>query len=112
VVSGLLGIACLWRLKVLEKGLDLNRFYGYAYKYPAISFVFLIACLGLAGFPITPTFIGEDLIFTHINEDQAILAFIVSLSFIVIGISIIRIYARIFLGPYVKALQEMAYRSS
>ncbi len=32
--------------------------------------VFFLCCLGATGFPITPTFIGEDLIFTHIHEDQ------------------------------------------
>jgi NADH:ubiquinone oxidoreductase subunit 4 (subunit M) len=64
------------------------------------------------GFPITPTFIGEDLIFTHIHEDQVALATIVALSFIIDGLAIIRIYARVFLGPHVKSVYEMAYRSS
>jgi formate hydrogenlyase subunit 3/multisubunit Na+/H+ antiporter MnhD subunit len=72
----------------------------------------LLACLGLSGFPITPTFIGEDLIFSHIHEDQALLALFISLSFIIDGLAIIRIYARVFLGPHVKSIYEMAYRSS
>jgi NADH-quinone oxidoreductase subunit L len=112
IVSAILGYLMLWKLKQVETGVDLNRFHGYAYKHPKIAFMFLISCLGLAGFPITPTFIGEDLIFTHIHEDQPLLAFIVSLSFIIIGISLIRIYARVFLGPHVKSIKEMAYRSS
>jgi NADH:ubiquinone oxidoreductase subunit 4 (subunit M) len=66
----------------------------------------------VAGFPITPTFIGEDLMFTHIHEDQPLLAFFVGLSFIIDGIAIIRIYARVFLGPHVNSVYEMAYRSS
>jgi NADH-quinone oxidoreductase subunit L len=74
--------------------------------------VFLLACLGVSGFPITPSFVGEDLIFTHIHEDQPVLATIVSLSFIIDGLSIIRVYARVFLGPHVKSIYEMAYRSS
>jgi formate hydrogenlyase subunit 3/multisubunit Na+/H+ antiporter MnhD subunit len=74
--------------------------------------VFLIACLGVSGFPITPTFIGEDLLFSHIHEDQALLAFFVALSFIIDGLAIIRIYARVFMGPHVKSVYETAYRSS
>jgi len=74
--------------------------------------VFLISCLGLSGFPITPTVIGEDLIFNHIHEDQFWLAAFISLSFIIDGLSIIRIYARVFLGPHVKSVYDMAYRSS
>jgi formate hydrogenlyase subunit 3/multisubunit Na+/H+ antiporter MnhD subunit len=77
-----------------------------------LAFIFFLACLGVTGFPITPTFIGEDLIFSHIHENQIILAFFVSLSFIIDGLAIIRIYARIFLGPHVKSIYESAYRSS
>ncbi|WP_210422381.1 hypothetical protein [Spirosoma sp. KCTC 42546] len=58
-----------------------------------------------------PTFVGEDLMFTHIHENQAVLAFFTSLSFIIDGLAIMRIYARIFLGPYQKSMYEMAYRS-
>jgi NADH-quinone oxidoreductase subunit L len=113
VVSGLLGYMCLIRLRSVENNnVGLDQFHGHAYKHPAIAFIFLISCLGLSGFPITPTFIGEDLIFSHIHEDQPLLAFFVSLSFIIDGLAIIRIYARVFLGPHVKSVYEMAYRSS
>lgn len=112
VVSGALGYGCLRWLKSLENTIDLDQFHGHAYKHPKMAFTFLLACLGLAGFPITPTFIGEDLIFSHIHEDQALLALFVSLSFIIDGLSIIRIYARLFLGPHAKSQYEMAYRSS
>jgi formate hydrogenlyase subunit 3/multisubunit Na+/H+ antiporter MnhD subunit len=106
------GYICLRRLGFLEKSIDLDQFHGHSYKHPKLALVFLLSCLGLAGFPITPTFIGEDLLFTHIHEDQALLAFFVALSFIIDGLSIIRIYSRIFLGPHVKSMYEMAYRSS
>jgi NADH-quinone oxidoreductase subunit L len=111
-VSGLLGYLCLHRLRNLEASLDLEQFHGYSVKHPKLGQLFLLACLGLAGFPITPTFVGEDLIFTHIHEDQAVLVFIVSMSFILDGLAIIRIYSRIFLGPHVKSVFNIAYRSS
>lgn len=112
IVAGIVGYICLERLKRLEFAIGLNQFHGHVYKHPKIALVFLIACLGLTGFPITPTFIGEDLVFTHIHEDQALLAFFISLSFVIDGLSIIRIYARVFLGPHAKSVYEMAYRSS
>jgi NADH:ubiquinone oxidoreductase subunit 5 (subunit L)/multisubunit Na+/H+ antiporter MnhA subunit len=112
IVSGILGFLCLRRLKSFETTIDLDQFHGHSYKHPKIAFVFLLSCLGLAGFPITPTFIGEDLIFSHIHDNQVMLAFFVSLSVIIDGLAIIRIYARIFLGPHVKSQYEMAYRSS
>jgi len=112
LVFGTIGYLCLRRLKRLEGNIDLDQFHGHAYKHPKIALVFLISCLGVTGFPISPTFIGEDIIFTHIHEDQAVLALFTSLSFILDGLAIIRIYARVFLGPNVKSIYEMAYRSS
>ena len=73
---------------------------------------FLLCALGVAGFPITPTFVGEDLIFSHIHEDQVALAVLSSVSMIVGGIAIIRLYARVFLGPHVRSVYEMGYRNS
>jgi NADH:ubiquinone oxidoreductase subunit 2 (subunit N) len=111
-ISGIVGLLCLSRLKTFEGDISLDKFHGHAYKHPKIGLVFLLACLGASGFPITPTFVGEDLIFTHIHANQTMLALFISLSFIIDGIAIMRIYARIFLGPHVKSIYEMAYRSS
>jgi hypothetical protein len=111
-VFGAVGFICLSRIKTLETDINLDQFHGHSLKRPKLAFIFFLACLGVTGFPITPTFIGEDLIFSHIHENQIILAFFVSLSFIIDGLAIIRIYARIFLGPHVKSIYESAYRSS
>jgi formate hydrogenlyase subunit 3/multisubunit Na+/H+ antiporter MnhD subunit len=110
--AGIVGFLCLRRLKKFEGNIDLDRFHGHSYKHPKIALVFLLACLGASGFPISPTFIGEDLLFSHIHEDQIALAIFTSLSVIIDGIAIVRIYARVFLGPHSKSVYEMAYRSS
>ena len=74
LVAGVIGFSCLWRLKKIEKNVSMDQFQGHVYEHPKITLVFLIACLGVAGFPITPTFIGEDLLFSHIGEEQFLLA--------------------------------------
>ncbi|MDP5009753.1 MAG: hypothetical protein NWQ47_00815 [Crocinitomicaceae bacterium] len=112
LLSGVLGYICIQRLRKLESWVSLDKFYGHSYEHPKIALVFLIACLGVAGFPITPTFIGEDLIFSHIHQDQILLAFFISLSLIINGLAAIRIYARIFLGPHIKTYHCAAKRSS
>lgn len=112
LLAGLVGYACLRQLKLQEEDIDLDRFQGHAQKYPRLAGIFLLACLGLSGFPITPTYIGEDLIFSHIHKHQLFLAFLIALSFIIDSLAIIRIYARVFLGPNVKSIYERAYRSS
>ncbi|PWK28153.1 proton-conducting membrane transporter [Arcicella aurantiaca] len=112
VVAGAFGFFCLRKLKSHENTIDLDQFHGHSYKHPKLAFLFLLACLGISGFPITPTFVGEDLIFTHIHENQIVLASFVSLSLIIDGLAIIRIYARVFIGPHTKSQHEVAYRSS
>ncbi|MGZ3902968.1 MAG: proton-conducting transporter transmembrane domain-containing protein [Bacteroidia bacterium] len=112
LVSYAVGYFILYRLRSLEKSIQLGRFLGHSYEHPALAIAFLLAGLGIMGFPITTTFIGEDVIFSHIHEDQLILAFFVSLGFILNGLSVMRIYARIFLGPHIKTYHDIAYRSS
>ncbi len=112
IVSGAVGYACLHTLKRKEKNIDLNNFYGYAIPYPKTAFIFLMACLGLSGFPITATFIGEDLLFSHIHQNQLLLASLVSISIILDGITLVRMYSRIFLGPFIKEPLNRPYRSS
>lgn len=110
VIAGLIGAFTLQRLFKQEGKISLNRFQGLVETHPKIGFVFLLCCLGITGFPISPTFIGEDLIFTHIREDQYVLATLISLSFILDGLSTIRIYARVFMGPHYKTHSEFSNR--
>jgi NADH-quinone oxidoreductase subunit L len=112
VVAGVIGYMVIMHLKKLEKDVHLDQFHGYSFRHPKTALVFLIACLMVAGFPISPTFIGEDLIISHIHEHQIVLAFIVALSFIMNGLALIRMYARVFLGPHSELNYEIAYRSS
>lgn len=110
---GILGYLILEYLRKKEpEYFDLNQYYGHIYEYRKLALVFLIATLGLMAFPISPTFIGVDLLFSHIHEDQYLLAFFDSASFIIGGIALIRIYSRLFLGPYIKNYHEKALKSS
>ena len=111
-VSALIGVWAINKLR--NKGLDvsLNDFHGHSHEYPRVSFLFLIGCLGLAGFPITPTFIGEDLMLGHIHENQFPLLILIVLSLILDGLVIFRIFSRLFLGPHKRGYHEVAYRSS
>jgi NADH:ubiquinone oxidoreductase subunit 5 (subunit L)/multisubunit Na+/H+ antiporter MnhA subunit len=102
VVAGLIGYVCLNKVKSLEQNTSLSQYHGYSFNHPKLAFVFLLTCLGLTGFPITPTFVGEDVIFSHIHETQFGLAFFTASSLIIDGIAAIRIYAHLFMGPHVK----------
>lgn len=112
IVSAITGYICLHKIYVIDHDIDLNGYHGYTYEKPALGFIFLLSCLGLLGFPITPAFIGVDLLFSHIHEKQYALISFTSLSFLFIELAVLRIYTRIFLGQHKKTDHAMAYRSS
>jgi len=112
VVAAIAGYICLRKIKAIDNDIELNRFHGYCYEQPGIALIFLISCLGLLGFPFTPTFIGIDLLFTHIHANQLPLIICTGLGFLIIEISVLRIYARIFLGQHKKVYHPVAFRSS
>lgn len=112
VIAAVVGYICLVKIKTIDNDIALNRFHGYTYEQPMLGFIFLLSCLGLVGLPFTPTFIGVDLLFSHIHKHQELLVIITALSFVFVELSIIRIYARVFLGQHKKADHAIAYRSS
>ena len=111
VIAWLIGYFLLTQMRKKER-ISLDDFYGHIYEYPKQGFLFLLVCLALSGFPITPSFVGEDLIFSHIELNQVGLAFFTAFSLVINGLATMRIYARVFLGPHVKNYHQIAKRSS
>jgi NADH-quinone oxidoreductase subunit L len=111
-IAAITGFYSLYKVKSIEKHIDLNDFYGYNHHHPKYGFLFLLSCLAFVGLPFTPTFIGVDLMFNHIDKDEFLLTGITAVSFLFVEISVLRIYARLFLGPNKKQNHPIAYRSS
>jgi len=112
-LATILGYATLQYLRNREYPLfGLNTYYGHGYEYPNVSFVFFLLCLAMMGFPITPSFIGEDLVLSRIESNQILLAVIAALGFVFTGISVIRIYARLFMGPHIKGYHATPLKNS
>ncbi|TAF87460.1 MAG: hypothetical protein EAZ48_03570 [Flavobacteriia bacterium] len=111
ILAWAIGYLLLTHMRKTE-WISLDNFYGHIYEYPKTGFVLLLVCLGLSGFPITPSFVGEDLIFSHIELNQIGLAFFTAFSLVINGLATMRIYARVFLGPHIKNYHQIAKRSS
>ena len=111
-LAAILGFFCLKSLKEKGESTQLDTFHGHVHHYSWIGFWFLVACLAFVGLPFTPTFIGIDLMFTHVDKDEYLLIVFTSISFLFIEISVLRLYARVFLGPNPKSVHHTSYRSS
>lgn len=94
-VAFIMGIIVLKYIQKHHK-IQLNHHWGLFQFYPKLSVLFLVVSLMMTGFPITPTFLGEDLMFTHLQESEPILAAIIALTLIIDGLVIVRMYSRLF----------------
>ncbi len=106
LLCAMLGAYVLQRLASKGGSLTLDAWHGSAQAYPKLALLFVFSALGLAGFPITPTFIGEDLMLGHVHENQIVLLTLIVLSIILDGLAVMRIYARVFLGGGVGAVRS------
>lgn len=78
--------------------LAINRFNGLYSQFPHASAILLLGFLGIIGFPLCSTFIGEEILL-NINKHNGIsFMLIFHLIFILNGISLIRLYSFIFFG--------------
>jgi NADH:ubiquinone oxidoreductase subunit 5 (subunit L)/multisubunit Na+/H+ antiporter MnhA subunit len=108
----LCGYWCLIKLISVENSIDLNQFHGHIYEHPKYALLFLVSALTMIGFPISPSFVGFDILISDIDMHDSILLILSAATFIILELAVIRIYARVFLGQHTKTYHEIAYRSS
>lgn len=110
--AGALGFWALYYLQQRESIIECYQYLGHVYEHDKLALAFLIAALGLNSFPLSTTFIGEDIILSYVSINQFSLIMLIAFGFIVSGISSIRLYARLFLGPHIKTYHSTANRSA
>ncbi|HJS54948.1 MAG TPA: proton-conducting transporter membrane subunit [Chitinophagaceae bacterium] len=112
LISFLLGLYCLFKTKAVDHDITLNKYHGYVYEDKVTAVLFLLAAIGLLGFPVTAAFIGIDVFFTYVESGQAVLITLLGLCFIFVELAAIRIFLRIYMGPHKKLYHPVAFRSS
>ncbi|HVF82241.1 MAG TPA: hypothetical protein VM884_09920, partial [Flavisolibacter sp.] len=111
-VAFALGLYCLNKIKAIDNDISLNNYHGYVYEEKYTALLFLLSAIGMLGFPITAAFIGIDVLFTYVGDNQVIPIALLALCFIFIELAAIRIYLRVFLGQHKKLNHPVAFRSS
>jgi len=67
-------------------------------RHPLAALLFFLCFLGMVGFPLWPSFIGQDLILYHVSSEHAWMAPLVTLSLVLNGISASGTYMRLCAG--------------
>lgn len=109
---GILGFIAISQLQNKTNKTTLDTYHGNGKNHPKLSLLFLVSCLGLIGFPISPLYIGIDLLLTYIEKHQYIIIGFVAFSLVFIEISLLRIYTRLFCGMPESKGEPIAFKSS
>ncbi|HEY8034604.1 MAG TPA: proton-conducting transporter membrane subunit [Methylobacter sp.] len=101
------GIIPAWilGLAVLAALLKHNNFDDSPFAYramaetqPKLSLLLFLSFLGLVGFPISPAFLGEDLLLSHASNHAPWFALPITIAFVINGIAAARVFQRLCLG--------------
>ena len=112
LIAYLLGWFCLQKTYAIDKDVTLNQYHGYVYEDKRTALLFLIATIGVLGFPVTMAFVGIDVFFTYIETGEIALIVLLALCFVFFELAAIRIFLRVYMGPHKKIYHPVAFRTS
>ena len=99
IPAWLLGIWVLSRILKQDNFAENPFIYrAVAETHPGLSLLLFLSFLGLVGFPITPAFLGEDLLLSHASSHHPWFAAPITIAFVVNGIAIARVFLRLCMG--------------
>lgn len=108
----IIGHACLRYLEAKGESGTLRDYKGSVYKFPGLGNFFFVVVLLFMSFPISPSFLAQDVLVSLIPENHAFLVALFCLSYLLVGVATIRLYTKVFFGPHKTSYHEIAYRSS
>lgn len=73
-------------------------FRAMAERKPWRSLGFLLSFLGVVSFPVTPAFLGQDLLLYHVSDHHPAIILLLAISFVVNGIAAAGLYMRLCMG--------------
>jgi NADH:ubiquinone oxidoreductase subunit 5 (subunit L)/multisubunit Na+/H+ antiporter MnhA subunit len=92
----------LWVLKDMLKHENFAEtpfvYRAMAETRPKMALLLFLSFLGLVGFPITPTFLGEDMLLTYASDEHPWFALPVTVTFVLNGIAAARVFLRLCMG--------------
>ena len=98
-VVGATGYYILNKLAQEESKVVLNEYCGHVLHHPKFTHFFLVCCLSLYGFPVSPIFIGMEDIIYSLGFSKYFFMLLLALTLFINAIAAIRLFSYVFLGP-------------
>lgn len=112
VTAFVVGHACLWYLKTKGEANTLREYNGSMNVFVKLGHLFFIVALVFITFPISPAFLAQDILLSFIPMDHAFQVVLFCISYLLMGVSTLRLYTKVFFGSHKTSYHEIAYRSS
>lgn len=107
-----LGHACLWYLGKKHQSTGLRDYQGAMGIFPKLGNAFFVVSLLFMVFPIGPSFLAQEALLSLIPGDHNLQTVLFCISYLLVGVSIMRLYTKVFFGPHVSSSHEVAYKSA
>lgn len=111
-VAFIAGHMCLHYLGKKGQSTSLRSYQGSIFAFKKLGHVFFIVCLLFIAFPISPSFLAQEALIGYIPVDHALQIALFCAAYVLVGISAMRLYTKIFFGPHKTGHHEIAYKSS
>ncbi|MCK9394325.1 MAG: NADH-quinone oxidoreductase subunit E [Methylobacter sp.] len=99
IPAWILGLAVLAKLLKNDNFADSPFVYrAMAETQPKLSLLLFLSFLGLVGFPISPAFLGEDLLLSQASSHAPWFALPITIAFVINGIAAARVFQRLCMG--------------
>lgn len=106
------GHLCLGRLKQNDQPDDLREYHGAISVFTKLGSTFFIVSLLFMVFPISPAFLAQEALLSSIPGDHTLQTVLFCFSYLLVGVSIMRLYTKVFFGPHKASSHELAYKSA
>ncbi len=113
VLAFALGHLCLWYVRVRGgESLTLRDYNGVIHPFRKVGHLFFVVCLLFMAFPISPSFLAQDILLSGIATGHAVQIALFVVAYLIMGVSVMRLYIKVFFGSHRSNHHEIAYRSS
>lgn len=112
LVAFVIGHLALRYLRVRGESTALQEYHGAMYVFTKLGHLFFILALLFMTFPISPSFLAQDILLSFIPLNHAFQIGLFGLAYLLMGVAVMRLYTKVFFGPHPTSHHEKAYRSS
>lgn len=112
LIAFVAGHICLAYIRLKGESDILAQYHGVNYVFAGIGNLFFLVVLLFMAFPISPSFLAQDILLSQIPGEHAFQVVIFCFLYLIMGVSVLRLYTKVFFGPHRAGYHEKAYRSS